>query len=945
MKKYWFILLCPLLLSFFSFKDSSDLKYKKIGDRVILRTSDGAKYQPGMINIKFKEQNNNVSAFSTGNSRIDAVLNQYEVERIFKPFPLKADLSKRLPGDDDLDKFVTIRYKSNIDPTELANEIFSANKEVLKWAEPEFIHEALFIPNDPEVANQYHINRISSYQAWDITQGDTSVYIGIVDSGSDLDHPDLGTNIRYNYADPIDGIDNDNNGFVDDFAGWDFYYGDNDPNVMGGSDHGVHVSGCASQVTNNNVHGAGPGFKVKLRITKHAPDTPSNLIFASNNGIVYHYQNGAKVINCSFGSGSYSQGTQDIINAAWASGVVVVASAGNDGSNIPRYPGSYDNVVSVASTNSNDVKSSFSNYHSTVDVCAPGDNILSTLYDNTYGFNSGTSMSSPITAGVVGLIRSKYPSWTPTQVVNRLVLGVDSIYNLNPTFIGMLGSGRVNAFKCVSDLPIVSLLSRTASDSLYGNNDKVFDINEVVTIAISYKNTWLTGNNVSLRLTTNDPDVEFVQDSIFVGTLNAYTTYNTVPNATFRVKAKSTCPFDKNVTFTLRTSSNAYVNNATASFTVTFRQGWATHSINNMKLSLTKDGAVGKKTQPYGGGLTITGYTGNQILEGGLMIGVSNTKVSDNCRRGTAPATFSDSDFTAINPYILQLPGTFSNEDGKGYFNDDGALANKIGVTVRAESFAWNSSADANYIILRYTIKNTSGAPISNMYSAIYLYATPNGQNTNNVTALDTLNKIGYTFNNSATNPYIGVSLLSNQTLNFKAMHAGEVLTGFTTQEKWDAMSNGIVSGYQGPGINCFVISGGPLNLANNDSVVVGFAVVKGNDLADLRTNSITAKNRFNVIGIQQVSANVPEKFNLYQNYPNPFNPTTNIKFDIPKEDIVKIRVYDILGKEISTVYNGKLGPGSYKIEFNAIDYSSGVYFYKIETGAFSDVKKMVIIK
>ncbi|MCC6864628.1 MAG: S8 family peptidase [Ignavibacteria bacterium] len=944
MKRIIILLLFPLFLSFFSFNDNPEIKYKKISERVILRTSDGAKYQPGMINIKFKQTNNNITALSTGFSRIDNIAAQYDVKSVYKLFPLKKDVSKRMPGDEDLDKFVRIKYNGNIDPTDLSAEILKQNSDILEWAEPEFVYDQLFIPNDPSVGLQYHISKINCYQAWDITQGDTNVVIGIVDSGSDLDHPDLSANIKYNYSDPVDGIDNDGNGYVDDFKGWDFYYFDNDPNINGGSDHGSHVSGCASQVTNNGVHGAGPGFKCKLKITKHAPDVPDNSIYNSNSGIVYQYQNGAKVINCSFGSGTYSAATQNIINDAWTAGVVICASAGNDGANIPRYPASYDNVVSVAASNSADQKASFSNYHSTVDVIAPGDNILSTLYNNGYANLSGTSMSSPVTAGVVALIRSKYPAWTNTQVVDRLKLGVDSIYNLNPNYIGLLGTGRVNAFKCVADYPIVSLLNFNASDSLYGNNDKSFDINEVVTFTINYKNIWIAGNNVSLRLYTSDPDVELVQDSVYAGNLNAYTSYNTTPGNTFRVKAKSTCPFDKVVTFNLRTSNNAYSDNATSTFTVTFRQGWVTHSVNNMKLSLTKDGAVGKKTEAYGNGLTIPGYNGNQMLEGGLMIGISNTKVSDDCRRGSSPTNKSDTDFTAINPYVMQMPGTNSNEDGRGYFNDNGAGSNKIGVTVRAESFAWSNSPDANYIILRYTIKNTSGAAISNLFSGIYMYFTPNGVNSNNYSKLDTINKLGYSYNNSTPNPYLGVALLSNQTLNFKTLTAAEVLTGFTTQEKWDALSNGIVNGSVGPGSNCFVISAGPINLNNNDSVVVGFAVVKGNDLNEIITNTNTAKNRFGVIGIQNISNNIPEKFNLSQNYPNPFNPVTTIKFDIPKEDNVTLSIYDITGRVIERS-SKELQPGTYKYEFNGENFASGIYFYKLESKYFSAVKKMILIK
>jgi len=944
MRKFLLLILCSLSISFFSFNGSPEVKYKRINEHSILRVSDGAKYQPGIINIKFKTQNNNITALSTSTPSIDNILQQYEVKSIYKPFPLKADVSKRMAGDEDLDRFVTIKYNGNIDPTDLSKEILSVNGHLLEWAEPEFVYDVLFVPNDPIISQQYHIGRINCYQAWDITQGDTNVIIGIVDSGSDLDHPDLSANIKYNYADPEDGIDNDGNGYIDDFKGWDFFNGDNDPNIMGGSDHGSHVSGCASQVANNNVHGAGPGFKCKLRITKHAPDYPDNSIYNSNAGIIFLYQNGAKVINCSFGSATFSAATQNIINNAWAAGVVICASAGNDGLNTPRYPGSYDNVVNVAASNSGDVKAGFSNYHTTVDVIAPGDNVLSTLYDNGYGNLSGTSMSTPVTSGVVGLIRSKYPAWTNSQVVDRLKLGVDSIYHLNPSFVGLLGTGRVNAFKCVTDLPIVSLISNVASDSLYGNNDKVFDVNEEITFRITYKNIWQAGNNVSLRLITADPNVEIVQDSVYAGNIAAYTTYATTITNTFRVKAKSTCPFDKVVTFNLRTSNNAHYDGAASTFNVTFRQGWATHTINNLKLSLTKDGAVGKKTQAYGSGLNITGYTGQQMLESGLMIGTSNTKVSDVSRRGNSPANVSDTDFTAINAYNIQAPGVISHEDGKGYFNDDGAGSNKIGVTVRSESFAWNSAPDANYIILKYTIKNTSGANITNMFAGIYMYYTPTGINSNNVTALDTVNKLGYSFNNTTTNPHLGVRLLTDQNVNYKGILATEVLTGFTTQEKWDAMSGGIVNGGIGPGLNCFVISAGPLNINNNDSVVVGFAVVKGNDKADLINNSNTAKNKFSTIGIQQISNSIPVKYNLYQNYPNPFNPSTTIKFDIPKMDNVKIRVFDIIGREVSS-FAQMLMPGEYSYSFEGSKLSSGVYFYSLETSYYNNVKRMVLIK
>jgi hypothetical protein len=107
MRKFLLFFLCPLCICFFSFNDNPEIKYKKVNDRTILRVSDGAKYQPGIINIKFKSKINNVALLSTGNARIDNIISQYDLTRVYKPFPLKQDISKRYPGDEDLDKFVT----------------------------------------------------------------------------------------------------------------------------------------------------------------------------------------------------------------------------------------------------------------------------------------------------------------------------------------------------------------------------------------------------------------------------------------------------------------------------------------------------------------------------------------------------------------------------------------------------------------------------------------------------------------------------------------------------------------------------------------------------------------------------------------------------------------------------------------------------------------------
>ncbi len=469
--KYSKLLIAAVLLAAVSltgFMDVYTPKYKMAND-VVIQRNDGALYLKGLINIKFKNDVTNFAPTAFNVLKVDRDLAKYTVTKITQRHPLNPVASKRMYGDDQLARIFAVYYSAGTDPSELAEEIYSQNKDVLDWAEPDYVMVSDFTPNDPSVGSQYHISKIASYAAWDITQGDTNVVIGLVDTGSDLDHPDLSANIKYNYLEnPTNSTDDDNNGYVDDWRGWDFaganYQSlseDNDPNIVNYyCEHGSHTSGCASQVTNNGVGGAGVGFKCKILVCKHGADNDNtgsgySYLYNTNSGLTYSYQNGVKVINCSFGSSTPSSYTQLIVENAWAAGVVICASAGNEGSNVARYPASYNHVVSVASTTSSDQKSWFSNYHTTVDVCAPGSSIYSTIFNNGYTTMDGTSMSSPICAGTVALIFSKYPTYTNEQVVTRLINGCDNIYGINPGYVGLLGAGRINAYKSV--MPITSI--------------------------------------------------------------------------------------------------------------------------------------------------------------------------------------------------------------------------------------------------------------------------------------------------------------------------------------------------------------------------------------------------------------------------------------------------------------------------------------------------------
>ena len=150
----------------------------------------------------------------------------------------------------DLSLIYQVQYTSDQPIEKVINSLLKSG--VLEYAEPKYLPKPVFTPNDPSIGLQYHLNKIQAYAAWDIEQGDTNVVIGITDTGTDLDHPDLEPNLKYNYADPIDGIDNDADGYTDNFMGWDLGENDNNPSV-GASNHGSHVSGCAVSTTNNGT--------------------------------------------------------------------------------------------------------------------------------------------------------------------------------------------------------------------------------------------------------------------------------------------------------------------------------------------------------------------------------------------------------------------------------------------------------------------------------------------------------------------------------------------------------------------------------------------------------------------------------------------------------------------------------------------------------------------
>ncbi len=387
--------------------------------------------------------------------------------------------------------------KIKIATTQSVNEAadkFRALSNVV-YAEPNYIYHAFNTPNDPSFNNLWGLNNtgqtggledadIDAPEAWDITTGSDQVIIGVIDTGADYKHSDLEANIYTNsgedaWTNPDDpssgnGIDDDGNGKVDDWKGWNFISDSNNP--MDDNMHGTHVSGTIGAVGNNNVGVAGVNWTVKIMPLKFLGSDGSGNTDDAIKAIIYATDMGAKVLSNSWGGGGYSSALEDAIKYANDHGVLFVAAAGNDGVNndiTPSYPANYEvaNVISVAASDHSDQRALWgiggggdgcgltcnkavaatpgSNYGpKTVDLAAPGKDIYSTV-PGGYSSLSGTSMATPHVSGAAGLLLAKSPNMTAQQIKDRLISTVDVL----PDFENIVVSGgRLNVANALQGL-------------------------------------------------------------------------------------------------------------------------------------------------------------------------------------------------------------------------------------------------------------------------------------------------------------------------------------------------------------------------------------------------------------------------------------------------------------------------------------------------------------
>lgn len=465
----------------------------------------------------------------------------------------------------DLGRIYRLRLPPDANVLQIVQEL-SAHPAV-EYAEPDYLAHIITTPNDPEYSSQWGLAKINAPATWDVITGTTDLVIAIVDAGIDVTHPDLSGQLWQNPGEIAgNGIDDDNNGYVDDIHGWNLV--NNNADLSDNTSHGTEVAGVAAAATNNSMGIAGVCWQCRLMVVKVVqPGGVANYSDIAA-GVAYAAQKGAKVINISLGGNSDSITLKTAIANA-AQTAVVVAGAGNDNSSAPFYPAAYDDyVLAVAGTTQTDAKVGTSNYGTWVDVSAPGEDIRTTFAGGGYSDASGTSVAAPFISGLVGLLRSQNPTWSASLTRAQIVNTTDNIDSANPGFAGQLGSGRINAQKAVTTaaIPQLSIVSYTVNGITSGTPAPGDTVNLVVTV----RNTWGTVTNATGTLSTSDPYVTLTNASASYGSIDAYTKAANITPFVFSVS--SSAPYAHAMAFTLTINGAGGVN-AMLPLTITTQSG------------------------------------------------------------------------------------------------------------------------------------------------------------------------------------------------------------------------------------------------------------------------------------------------------------------------------------------------------------------------------------
>ncbi|MCK4224106.1 MAG: S8 family serine peptidase [candidate division Zixibacteria bacterium] len=856
------------------------------------------------------------------------------------------------------------------------------------------------------------LSAIGAREAWEMGYTGEGRLVCNFDTGVDGDHPVLFSNWR------------GNNGGLPS-ASWFDPYGSDFPKDNKG--HGTHTMGIMAGISEDDTIGVAFGADwIAAAVIDQGASISQTIadILSAFEWAVDPDENPETVddvpdvINNSWGippgyKPACDQTFWNAIDNVENAGVVVIFAAGNEGPDSAslRIPAdrisSPTNCFSVGAvdalsfgfpvaTFSSRGPSGCDNQTIKPEVCAPGVRIYSCYKDGEYRLMSGTSMATPFVAGAVAILRQYNPDATVEEIKQAFL---ESCTDLGPSGEdNSYGRGLINIKRALEILPEPDMPNLYLTD-FYVDGGNLPQPGNQINLVVELKNTGENVDDVFAILSTTDSLVQIISDSFYLGDVDKGEEVSNL-SSPFGVSFDQNMPSGRKVEFMLQITGQEPEYSSELSFSITVGSlppfSIGDHDVGNFVFTLSNFGQYGLSDQsfnPLGGKGWVYPKNGkNNLYEAALLIGTSPDQISDGARGEDGKTPHQDFEALPGGELSIQTPGTISDQDGFCKFSDQTA-ENPLGLEIFQRSFAYADPTNDDYLILQYTIKNTNPNSVYDFYVGLFFdWDISLDSPDDDQIGFDPVLSLYYQFDPESeiylcVVPLSGSPYFSNQIDNALWLY-----DGFSDQEKYQFLSGQVptsiieelATGNQITESNgrdwSQLVSGGPFDLAPEDSTVVAFAMVGGMSLDELRTNTTSAQAKYECMctGIEEENEdnNLPAHFSLEQNFPNPFNPATTILFELKPEyqisntpfpprkksesfmpqieQISKVytslKIYNIRGQLVKILIEDELPPGRYKMTWDGTDeggkkVASGIYLYRLKTPQSQTTRKMILLK
>lgn len=586
------------------------------------------------------------------------------------------NLAEMLRAEEPLLRTVVVGYDGSLPPGEYC-ALLMKRFPAVEIATPIYRNRTQYTPNDPLLSQQSYLTAMAVKEAWDISFGDSTLIIGVIDSGVRTSHEDLQNSAVINSGEiPNNGKDDDANGYVDDYKGYNFTFAEDGvapDNVFHPIDsHGTCATGIIASTGNNNKGICGVAGRCKFLPIKAEKNSLSGYVDFGYESIIYAAVRGCKVLNCSWGNDTqpFNPLEQSIIDFAISRNVAIVASAGNHNGDPtdPFYPANYRGVLSVGETDFAGTRTSSSSYGAHCSVMAPGAGAITTnsFGDSQYTTFDGTSSAAPMASGVVALVRSKYPELTALQALEHVRQCTRSVAEQNPGLEQYL-PGTVNARKALEIAPFSTPSIRLHSYTLTTTSGRTIQsghFGDTIDVSFSAKNYLGEGSNLKFLLTilepTGEESIAVLSSTVQKASVSRNEEFTV---ATFRIYLKETKY--RRVFFRVAISGKGAQNddyNDIALLEFFPARDFVTLRNNRMAFSVGDFGWLGTN-RGSASALKGVGFSsspfGNMLYRGGLMITQAsqskvNTGIASDVMNGFNELDFVGSEQSSSS-YVLRL--------------------------------------------------------------------------------------------------------------------------------------------------------------------------------------------------------------------------------------------------------------------------------------------------